>query len=171
MEQDWRGWHAFVWHQTFIQLNVFTQSSVTLCKPACTLITSLSMKLTALLTPVFFPQWWYRYFCVRYHQRKRNRFGWQVVAWWPDSVNQWGRCSCSSTGTCPETSAGQTHSCPHLQIHNIIDWSSFYLPVSLHICCFALKNCSGEVYLEVARFKAGLQYSQQSQVNKVLTED
>lgn len=38
------------------------------------------------------------------------------------------------------------------------------------MCCFALKNCSREIYLEVARFKAGLQYSQQSQVNEVTTE-
>lgn len=43
-----------IWHQTFIQLNVFTQSSVILCKPACILIISFSMKLTALLTSVFF---------------------------------------------------------------------------------------------------------------------
>lgn len=43
-----------IWHQTFIRLNVFTQSSMPLCKLACILITSLSMKLTALLTPVFF---------------------------------------------------------------------------------------------------------------------
>lgn len=41
----------------------------------------------------------------------------------------------------------------------------------LHMCCLALKNCSSEVYLEVARFKAGLQYSQQSQVNEVMTDD
>lgn len=46
---------APIWYQTFIRLNVFTQSSVTLCKTACILITSLSMKLTAHLTPVFFP--------------------------------------------------------------------------------------------------------------------
>lgn len=153
-----------IWRQTFIRLNVFTQSSVPLCKLACILITSLSMELTALLTPVFFLQWWYRHFCVRYHQRKRDRFGWQAVAWWPDSVNQWGRCSCSSTGTCPEASAGQTHSWPHLQI-KIWYQFCFYLAVSLRMCFFALKNCSGEVYLEVARFKAGPQYSQQSQVN------
>lgn len=59
------------------------------------------------------------------------------------------------------------------QIHNIINFDrlSFYLAVSLHMCSFSLKNCSGEVYLEVARFKAGLQYSQQSQVNEVMTDD
>lgn len=135
---------AFVWHQTFIQLNVFTQSSVTLCKPACMLITSLSMKLTALLTPVFFPQWWYRHFCVRYHQRKHNRFGWQAVAWWPDSVNQWGRCSCSSTRTCPETSAGQTHSCPHLQIHNIINFDWVFICLWAYICAVLLSRIVAE---------------------------
>lgn len=36
---------------------------------------------------------------------------------------------------------------------------------------FNLKNCSGEVYLEVARFKAGPQYSRQSQVNELVTDD
>lgn len=46
---------APIWHQTFILPNVFTQSSVTLCKPACILITSLSMKLTEFLTPFYFP--------------------------------------------------------------------------------------------------------------------
>lgn len=41
-----------------------------------------------------------------------------------------------------------------------------------YVCAFfALKNCSGEVYLEVARFKAGPQYSQQSQVNELVTDD
>lgn len=53
------------------------------------------------------------------------------------------------------------------EVNTIIDcdWLRYYIGFNFHIYHFSLKSCNGVIHLEVARFKAGLQYSRQSQVN------
>lgn len=64
--------------------------------------------------------------------------------------------------------AAQEHAQTLLQVRQIPSstWLRLMESFSLLVYHFPLKSCSGVIHLEVARFKAGLQRSQQKQVHQ-----